>query len=165
MVSFPMSAFLCVAVLCTVALVSGQPQIHEFCQGSCPTGWASFNGRCFQYFTLEKDWAEAESHCVSLGGHLASVHSEEENNFVKKLTLSYNPSDGRFWLGLTDCYKEGTWRWSDGTETDFTEWNPSEPNNANGGENCLLPDARSKWNDARCPIGYRFMCALQPEAK
>ena len=37
---------------------------------------------------LTTSWSTAESDCISMGGHLASIHSTTENNFIlSKLTL------------------------------------------------------------------------------
>ena len=33
---------------------------------------------------LSLNWSQAEQNCVCKGGHLASIHSEEENDFIKR---------------------------------------------------------------------------------
>ena len=43
----------------------------------------------------------AEKDCMSKGGHLASVHSEDENTFIRNLQLGV-----AFWLGATDADNE-----------------------------------------------------------
>ena len=66
----------------------------------------------------------------------------------------------RFWIGLTDAEKEGTWKWvSSGQTTTFTNWNPGEPNG--GGENCaefLGSDRAYTWNDVTCRAPRLPLC-------
>ena len=41
------------------------------------------------HFSLEKKtYNEAEDYCQSIGGHLASVHSKQENDFIKRETIA-----------------------------------------------------------------------------
>ncbi|XP_061111969.1 lactose-binding lectin l-2-like [Conger conger] len=100
-------------------------------------------------------------HCVSLGGNLASEHSQDDHQFLKKL----NENDKPFWIGLADVHKEGTWLWSDGTsassEGDFLKWNPGEPNNA-GQENCVHSNygGQADWNDIECDSRFQSVCAM-----
>ena len=69
---------------------------------SCPTNWQEFEGHCYilQRFL---PWSSAEASCVSLGGHLASVHSSAENNFLYYL-LEFSSSV--VWLGASDRNQE-----------------------------------------------------------
>ena len=48
----------------------------------CAQGYSFFNGNCYKWSSARKTWTEAEATCHSEGGHLASVHSEDENKFV-----------------------------------------------------------------------------------
>ena len=49
---------------------------------SCPGGWSHFNGYCYKLNQDTKSWGDAEAACQSEGGHLASIHSEDENDFL-----------------------------------------------------------------------------------
>ncbi|KAI4873463.1 hypothetical protein NFI96_029640, partial [Prochilodus magdalenae] len=80
-----------------------QPQ--ESWGPSCPYGWTLINRRCFLYIRQSKDWASAESHCLSLGANLVSVHSEYEYQRVKALIRSHDSSENPTWLGLSNCEK------------------------------------------------------------
>jgi hypothetical protein len=50
-----------------------------------------------------------------LGGYLATITSQDENNFVLQVALSYGPSN-RVWLGMSDIQVEGDWRYASGPE-------------------------------------------------
>ncbi|KAJ8337077.1 hypothetical protein SKAU_G00382970 [Synaphobranchus kaupii] len=112
----------------------------EFCQGPCPGGWTYHNRRCFQYVSEEANWLDAETHCLDIGGNLASEGSEDDHAFLKELQTHNGDSAKPFWIGLSDVHKEGTWLWSDGNSAvspdDFTKWNSGEPNNVNN-EDCV----------------------------
>ena len=119
-----------------------------------------------QRFTVHlspKSWADAEATCQATGGTLANVVSASDNAAVAAL---FEGAD-RFWLGASDQADEGVWRWtSSGTlppttapNQAFSDWNPGEPNNYGGAENCLaMWGAQRKWNDVGCGNEYPFAC-------
>ncbi|KAK0427242.1 hypothetical protein QR680_010130 [Steinernema hermaphroditum] len=110
---------------------TGDPTYHYVCKfnlyepnaETCPNGWAH-NGRyCYNYFKSEKQisWADSNKNCLSVGSHLASIHSEEENQFVGALANSKNYNDNP-WLGLIVGKSNSSYAWSDGTPFDFAKW-------------------------------------------
>ena len=82
--------------------------------GDCQTGWLDFNGNTYCVVMASATWENSEAHCASLGAHLASVHSAEENSYLGSVT------DGNsFWIGGTVNGEEENWHWSDGSPWDF----------------------------------------------
>ena len=129
----------------------------------CPDNWQELNQNCYQYIDSAKTWADAESFCKShtwdgFQGHLASVHSEEENIFVASLAKE------KIWLGHHDLPKEEQWTWTDGTAFTYNNWNIGEPNNAGNDEDCTelySPSSKEKyWNDIHCSRKFNFVCKL-----
>jgi len=116
----------------------------------CPDGWKKFNQNCYKNGEKTLNWQDAENHCKQEGGHLASVNSKEENDFIRTI------SSGVFWLGLTD-FKEGVWIWSDGSPFAFNNWSGSGPSNSGGNEDCVQW-VNGKWNDINCARVFHFMC-------
>ncbi|KAG9356089.1 hypothetical protein JZ751_000933, partial [Albula glossodonta] len=145
MASFTMTSFLCVAVLSGITLTP-QGAVMGLCQGGCPSGWKSFKGRCFRYVAGSKDWAAAEKTCRDNGGTLASVHSAEEHESVKQAYRALSGRDDSFWVGLSDCQKEGLWLWSDGSVFTFQKWNPRQPDNAGNNEDCVHTNVGGKYD-------------------
>ena len=92
----------------------------------------------------------------SVGGHLAIITSQEENDFIKSIVM------GVSWVGGADSAVEGEWRWSGGPENGqqfwqglaaggavngmYTNWNAGEPNQS-GNEDSLQFLVSGKWND------------------
>ena len=64
--------------------------------------------------------------CGRRGGHLASVHDEEDAKAVSELCRSHLGEGGGCWIGLSDQGHEGSFEWSDGSPLDFEDWNPGE---------------------------------------
>ncbi|XP_064202681.1 lactose-binding lectin l-2-like isoform X1 [Anguilla rostrata] len=165
MASFKLPAFLCVAVLSSMALVS-HGAVIGLCQGACPKGWAKHNNRCFLHVAEKKTWIVAELNCLHLGGNLASEHSEDDHQFLKELHKGLDSSDSPFWIGLSAVHEEKTWLWSDGTRAsgkDYTRWNPAEPNNFGGKEDCVHSNygGKKNWNDVKCDRKYPSICSLR----
>jgi len=104
-------------------------------------------------------WGNAEAHCEGHGAHLASIHSEEENNFL--LSIS---DQAVLWLGGGDFSHEGAWVWSDGSAWNFTNWEKGMPDDFVGLENCLRWNSDGTWNDVVCPLldvwplAKKFVC-------
>nr|BAU79663.1 C-type lectin [Anguilla reinhardtii] len=166
MASFKLPAFLCVAVLTSMALVS-HGAVIGLCQGACPEGWAEHNNRCYLHVAEKKTWVDAELNCLRLGGNLASEHSEDEHQFLKDLHKGLDSSNDPFWIGLSAVHEGRSWLWSDGTsasaEGDFSMWNPGEPNDAGGKEDCVHENygGSKHWNDIRCDLQYASICVLR----
>ncbi|XP_042362787.1 lactose-binding lectin l-2-like [Plectropomus leopardus] len=132
-------------------------------RGDCPMFWYSFNGRCYKYIASHFAWADAELHCVSEGANLVSIHSLDEENFVKSLIKNFDPAEGYTWIGLSDIHKEGTWMWSDGSAVNFTLWDERQPDNYREYEHCVHSNyfLNLKWNDDHCPVTYPSVCAFR----
>ena len=85
------------------------------------------------------DWDEAEAYCKSEGGHLASIHSMDQQALAEKA------ADGKHvWLG--GWKEDAEWSWSDNSTWDFTNWDSATTNNNNNNNNQrMLLDASGKW--------------------
>jgi len=153
--------FLFMAALSAVS--ASDEEEMQLWQGCCPGSWYSFNSRCYKYIATHMTWIDAELHCLSTGSNLVSIHSQEEENFVKHLIKSYDHAEGFTWIGLTDCQKNYAWLWSDGTPFDFECWSRKQPNNYKGLQDCVYTNGGKdkKWNDRKCFLKFSFVCATR----
>ena len=78
----------------------------------------------FTHYTLKKNWTAAEEHCVSKGGHLASVLSRVENRAMVASCTAYSGCD-TWWMGGRRT-ANGTFEWSDGEEWGFVDLSKRE---------------------------------------
>uniref|UniRef100_A0A8C2WM68 C-type lectin domain-containing protein n=1 Tax=Cyclopterus lumpus TaxID=8103 RepID=A0A8C2WM68_CYCLU len=120
----------------------------------CPADWLLFNGSCYFISRTTRDWPESQSYCQSKGGHLAIIHTPEEQTFL----WDHLPRGHwrAFWFGLSDEHTEviGNGFWEVG-----------EPNN-HIDEDCgyivktqvLERVAIRSWYDAPCSMYWPFIC-------
>ncbi|XP_005755418.1 type-2 ice-structuring protein-like [Pundamilia nyererei] len=160
------AALLCGSVFLTTAYVSGgagglipTAKSYRFNMSSgCPYGWSHFNQRCFVYIPRSMSWAQAERNCLSMGAHLASVHSSSEYHHILKLTGDHGYKET--WIGGTDASEENVWLWSDGTPFHYTHWCPGEPNNTDKQDCLQMNYGDSKcWDDMQCYANRPSVCA------
>ncbi|VDN52883.1 unnamed protein product [Dracunculus medinensis] len=91
--------------------------------------------------------------CTNRGGHLASIHSFEEMNFINSLAHG-----STYWIGL---HKEGNgFRWDDGTPVDYLNYRGREPDNCCpiGAATCTLVNyigSVGQWDDAGCGVAWK----------
>jgi hypothetical protein len=87
----------------------------------------------------EKNWQEHNDIAESIGSNLMSIHSKEENASTRDLAKNAGFRYNHYWLGgerteygqqssQTKCTTDSCWKWSDGSNWDYSVWNNHEPN-------------------------------------
>ena len=114
-----------------------------------------FNGNTYAFVENEMLWSEAREVCEKLGGHLAYINSEAEQEFITEITKNYYTA-----LGGWDELSEGEWTWLDGSEMTFTNWRSGEPNNSYPHQNHLYINysGAGKWDDGYDNRMAPFVC-------
>ncbi|XP_029110193.1 CD209 antigen-like protein D, partial [Scleropages formosus] len=127
----------------------------------CPERWNSFKFSCYYISNEEKNWDTSRQYCTDRGADLVIINSKEEQAFIDRF-------NGRFWIGLSDKVREGTWKWVDGTIMPQYEgnWRSGEPNNYERDEDCVEtrimdPEPNKRWNDLPCDNVLRWVCEKQ----
>ncbi|MDF1842901.1 MAG: lectin-like protein, partial [Rubripirellula sp.] len=85
-------------------------------------------------------WHQAINNAQSLGGQLATIHSQEDQNRAEALLEGFN-----IWLGGTDQGHEGDWKWV--TLSHYQNWALNQPDNNNGTEHYAHLRTDGTWND------------------
>lgn len=124
-----------------------------------------FQGHSYCVYCLERihSWEEASAFCESMGGHLATISSKEENQFLYHY-LKVNGFCSAY-FGYSDAGQEGDWKWVTGETADYTNWYPDTPNDDLEGEDYAAfynLDAEGRWDDGDFGVlsngGHAFLC-------
>ena len=57
--------------------------------GLCEEGWVRFNNRCYMVMEENKTLTDARDSCKEFGATLATIASDDENNFLHSLQVDY----------------------------------------------------------------------------
>src|SRR5688572_5651616 len=94
--------------------------------------------------------SQAQAKAVELGGQLAKIENDAENNFIST-TFANRPN---LWIGINDVATEGDFRHADGTVATFFRWDadpnrpqPNDSTNPQVEDFALLATATRSWFD------------------
>eukprot|EP01044_Picomonas_judraskeda_P007136 COSAG03_NODE_750_length_5996_cov_3.402408_2_plen_876_part_01 len=148
-----------------------------FICGTCPVH--NNNPTEYAYFDGPVSKMEAEFNCIVGGGHLASLHSQADQDLVDDMVSN------TAWIGYHDRFEEAgctddrhqgiggniqaaSFVWTDGTASDYENWAAGEPNDwqdgvarcdGTGNEDCTeMWQGGSTWNDAACDGTKPYVC-------
>ena len=94
---------------------------HSEIQISIPDDALVFEGHSYYLFDNGmKSWAEAEQYCKSLGGYMAIINNDDENEVLYDYMRECGYKAAFF--GYSDKEEEGTWRWFGDDRSSFEDW-------------------------------------------
>jgi hypothetical protein len=130
---------------------SGSDSDSDTDAGTCAGPSESVYGNnCYYTVSTPANFSVAESACVAWGGHLASVSSAQENNYI----LAIISSD--IWIGLHFDVEVADFVFTDGSPLAYTNWYWKEPW---GGEDCAqMTLDTGEWYNKPCTDEYGFIC-------
>jgi len=115
------------------------------------TGRITFEGRQYQVFDTGFTWQQAYDHAYYLGGHLAVITSNAQQQFIAGLLQS--GSRNYYWLGGRRIANSGEnqFEWITSANMTFTNWAPGQPSRQHlerGGANRMaIRRSDSRWLD------------------
>jgi len=125
--------------------------------GSILTGPVYNPANGHTYYLLDSSpWGASETEAVSLGGHLVTVNDAGENNFLLATFSNYGGIAKALWTGLNDAAVEGSFVWTSGQTSPYTNWEGGRPDDGGGAyptEDYVLiwpspgPRSPGQWND------------------
>lgn len=126
--------------------------IRNVTHPNIPDDAIPFNGHLYKIYEQSMTWIDAKAQCENMGGHLVTITSQEEQDFLNSLVQD---KANLFWIGLH--LNQETWEWITGESLSYTNWGSGEPNSDfNSTEFCVdmygRPDRYfhlGEWNDAR----------------
>ena len=126
-------------------------------------GAARYEGRIYKIFDTQISWFDAQAYCESVGGHLVTITSAEEQTFVETY-MSVNNFSADIWIG---AYNDGSgvWHWTTDEIFEFTNWETNRPDCYNGNEWFVQLNNRyfGQWNDLPPTSSIAFYCEWEAE--
>ena len=94
---------------------------------SMPKTSYNFKGSTYAVYDITgMSWEEANAYCNSLGGHLVTITTSEEQAFINNNLLT-NCANNLYWIGGKQLNSE--WKWVTNENFYFTNWASGEPTN------------------------------------
>jgi hypothetical protein len=104
-------------------------------QAAAPIAPFIFGGHRYCLEQGKMSWEEAKTKAEALGGHLVTITSKEENDFiVEKVLKDLEPGGAMAWIGAWRATADGPWEWSTGEPFQYQAFFPDEgkdPHNSN----------------------------------
>lgn len=133
-----------------------------------------YDGHYYTLFTDDLSWEQAKVACEQMGGYLAVINDESENDMIVELCSS--TSKGLYWIGAY-ADDDGKWNWVNGEKFDFTAWDKNQPSGGNEKYAQLYAEHSDserigRWNDAVGTSGaiswfgvknVGFICEFDPK--
>jgi len=140
-------------ILCAMLLVFGVSGTAI----AAPIQWKIADGgndHWYDRVDTAMTWHNAKTYAEGLGGYLATIFSQDENNFIYN-NLYVGQSTSAVWLGGTDEAQEGVWNWvtgetfwNNGTCLLYCNWNLIQPDNHSGVQDYLVfGEPLGGWDD------------------
>jgi hypothetical protein len=93
------------------------------------------------YFLLANaNWTDSEVQARHLGGHLATIRNQTEENWVNSTFSHWNGTNRNLWIGFYDpdpstnsanqSQRRTEFKWISGEPVTYGNWSPYEPNNS-----------------------------------
>nr|XP_049594091.1 C-type mannose receptor 2 isoform X3 [Syngnathus scovelli] len=117
----------------------------------CGTGDFLYRDSCYHFEGMKRTWEAAEKFCREWNGHLASVQSLVDSQFL----AAHAPDVGglQSWVGLKK--NKNNFEWSDATSTGNIAWVPNGPT---GRGDCCALSPTGQVEDWPCTSIRPFIC-------
>ncbi|KAL7841371.1 hypothetical protein SRHO_G00250620 [Serrasalmus rhombeus] len=126
---------------------------------SIAQGWKYISSSLYYISTEKKSWTASRQDCIERGANLLIINSRVEQEFIGK---EFGSSEA--WIGLTNSYTPGIWKWVDDSALTTEFWWKGEPNNHQNND-CAITGYRSAgsgslstWADYSCNIAAFWIC-------
>lgn len=137
----------------------------------CAAGWHQFRTGCIKFFTTSLTRMKAKEKCNEfktfnqIKGALIKIPSSDDNDQV----VSLSPTSGRYYIGLSDWFEEGVYRWRGETDkATYVNWKPGYPLQYNIEQNrdCVVistnpSDNYKMWTTVECSNSWHFICECE----
>lgn len=85
-------------------------EANVFTQKEIPDNAVSFNGNLYNIYNMGMTWSEAKEYCIGLGGHLVTITTQEERDFISNLIETHG-TKSFYWLWTPNKFEEESGVW------------------------------------------------------
>ena len=115
-----------------------------------PEDALEWNGHSYSAYTYQGGWDGIQKEFDELGGYLATITSEEENEAIYSYLAEHEIYSAYF--GLYDPDGTDHWKWVNGEKVSYTNWHSGEPSSKDERYAQFFWEFHgSTWNDASEP--------------
>ena len=130
-----------------------------------------YAGHLYAAIDVEMNWYDAYKACDAFGGHLVTITSQEEQDFINQIIESRVIPEGAgteyyYWNGLVR--NTDGWHWITGENVVYTNWSSKEPDN-DGSTQWIAGMAKrplsgnnhanlGEWEDLGATNKHAFIC-------
>jgi len=126
----------------------------------CQDGWLFFEEKCYFFSDIKTNYFHAQLSCQEKNGHLVTVHSHEEQNFITQ-NAGCNEN---VWIGIektVPCLSSNgadCWEWVDLSKVVYVNWVNQQTRLADpAGAECA--STKGQWyNNVACSARLRYAC-------
>ncbi|XP_071478638.1 C-type lectin mannose-binding isoform-like [Diadema antillarum] len=141
-------------------------------QGVCPprdrimiSGWFEFGRSCIGIsHRIRMNFREATFFCQRYGGSLYALDSPSKNNIMLSYltTVFGNGRRQKFWTGYYKAENALGWRWTTGSTSQYTDWEPGKPATSNEALGAVAWGGthywKHTWQDEPLSASFAFIC-------
>lgn len=122
-------------------------------QSDCPAV-KTVNGHHYAMVAVGTTQQSAREMAAALGGHLVTITSKEENDFIGTNFVSKLEPEQTAWLGGSDAAEDGVWKWETGEPWDYQNFEPNQPSGKTEQNGLVFrrnktPGQPDGWNDTK----------------
>uniref|UniRef100_A0AAZ3P5G5 Uncharacterized protein n=1 Tax=Oncorhynchus tshawytscha TaxID=74940 RepID=A0AAZ3P5G5_ONCTS len=117
------------------------------------SGIITYTAKKYSLILEEKNWTEAQEHCRQHYTNLSIIHTEEDWEAIQSSLGNFT---GDVWIGLHRPGSTEKWKWSDGEDFMFFNWENGFGVHAVG-HDCVL-SISSHWQPVSCATQRQYMC-------
>uniref|UniRef100_A0A914D5F4 C-type lectin domain-containing protein n=1 Tax=Acrobeloides nanus TaxID=290746 RepID=A0A914D5F4_9BILA len=120
------------------------------------------DGRCYGFFPYGFHHNKSEYVCKEyFDGHLASIHDEKLNEFVRSTAQDVFPDAERFWIGgKRENGDDKGWSWTDRSSFDYMNWKNGRPTNEESDSGAVMDTSTGKWSNLRKEVDLPYVCQV-----
>lgn len=105
------------------------------------------NGNLYKRYDKQISWENAKLLAAELGGHLVTITSTNEYNFVKE--MAKQGSSSSYWIGFTDKASFQDFKWVTGEKVTYTNWSSGYPSNKNSIDRYVEFNSNRRWSNVK----------------